>query len=182
MAASVYKWLTLSVIGSFLFFINTEGFQDSDIKGAGTAHPLHVSVIEINHNATDKTLEISCKIFTDDFEKSLAKNYNTKVDLINPPNKAAMDSLIKKYLFSHLSLKANGRPVSFTYIGFEHEGEAVYGYIEGANIASVSKLEISTNIMHDFFDDQTNIMHVIVNGNRKSIKLDYPNKEAVISF
>jgi hypothetical protein len=43
-------------------------------------HPFHVSVVEINHNETDKTLEISCKIFIDDFEKVLAQNYKVKVD------------------------------------------------------------------------------------------------------
>ena len=34
-------------------------------------HPIFVSVTQIDHNATDKTLEISCKIFTDDFEQTL---------------------------------------------------------------------------------------------------------------
>jgi len=145
-------------------------------------HPFHVSVIEINHNAADKTLEISCKIFTDDFEKVLAKNYKTKVDLINPPNKAAMDTLVKKYLYTHLSLKANGKPVQFDYIGFENDHEAAYGYIEVANVPSVSKVDISTSIMYDMFEDQMNIFHVIVDGKRKSTKLNYPDKEAVVNF
>ena len=141
-----------------------------------------MSVVEINHNATDKTLEISCKIFTDDFEKILSKNYNAKVDLINPPNKTAMDTLVKKYLLSHLSIKADGKPLSFRYLGFENEGEAAYSYIEVENIPALRKLEISTNLMHDLFDDQMNIIHIIVNGNRKSNKLDFPNKETVFSF
>ena len=34
----------------------------------GAGHPFFVSVTEINHNAKDKTIEIACKIFTDDFE------------------------------------------------------------------------------------------------------------------
>ena len=38
-------------------------------------HPIFVSVTEIEHNAKDKTLEISCKIFTDDFEKTLRLTY-----------------------------------------------------------------------------------------------------------
>ena len=178
MASYLNKWFLASVFPSFLIF-NAIWMDDPKPR---TDHPFHVSVIEINHNATEKSLEISCKIFTDDFEKSLAKNYNTKVDLINPPNKAAMDSLIKKYLFNHLAIKVNGKPVSFNYIGFEHEGEAVYGYIEGLNISSVSKAEISTNIMYDFFDDQVNILHFVVNGNRKSTKLNYPDKETTFSF
>ncbi len=170
MAASVYKWSLIPLLAIIL----------TSMKPA--PHPFHVSVIEVNHNAADRTLEISCKIFTDDFEKILAKNYKAKVDLINPPNKPAMDSLVKKYLFSHLTIKANGKPVTFSYLGFENESEAAYGYIEVENVSSVSKLEISTNIMFDLFDDQMNIMHVTVGGNRKSNKLNYPDKEAVFSF
>ncbi len=171
MAASVYKWLITPLLAGGL------------LSGARSVpHPFHVSVIEINHNAADKTMEISCKIFTDDFEKILSKNYQAKVDLTHPPNKAAMDSLVKKYLFSHLSLKANGKPVSLVYVGFENENEAVYGYVEVDNIPALNRVDISNSIMYDQFDDQINIMHVIVNGNRKSTKLSYPEKEASVSF
>ena len=103
------------------FLINPGEFDDqlrifltptaSGIQAKATFHPFHVSVTEIEHNAGDKTMEISCKIFTDDFESILAKNYKTKVDLINPPNKSAMDTLVKKYILSHLSIKANGKPL-----------------------------------------------------------------------
>jgi hypothetical protein len=145
-------------------------------------HPFHVSVVEINHNATDKTLEISCKIFTDDFEKVLAQNYKTKVDLINPPDRKAMDSVVKKYIFSHLSIAVDGRTVTLSYLGFEKDNEAVYSYVQVDNVPSVKKIELTNKLMQDMFTDQVNIMHVIVNGNRKSTKLDYPNTVASISF
>jgi hypothetical protein len=168
MVSSVYKWSFLALLA----FVLT----------SATPHPFHVSVTEIDHNSGDKTLEISCKIFTDDFESILAKNYNTKVDLINPPNKAAMDSLVKKYIFSHLSIRVNGKPVVYNYIGFENENEAAYGYIEVSNVPTVSKMDITNTILHDKFDDQVSIMHIKVNGERKSTKLDYPKKEASFSF
>ena len=170
MVSSVYKWLVIPVLAVIL-------------TSSGPApHPFHVSVVEIEHNASDKTLEISCKIFTDDFESILAKNYNTKVDLINPTDKAAMDTLVKKYIYSHLSIKVNGKPVALNYIGYENEKEAAYGYIEVSNVTSVSKLDISNNILFDKFDDQVNIMHVKANGDRKSTKLNYPDKETSFSF
>jgi hypothetical protein len=175
MASFINKWLLFSLFSAVL--VLNSGFREKE-----GLHPFHVSVIEINHNAADKTLEISCKIFTDDFEKTLAKNYNTKVDLINPPDKNAMDTLVKKYLYSHLSIKANGKPVTLNYIGFENDKEAAYGYIEVSNVPSVSKIDIGTNIMYDMFDDQVNIMHVIVNGERKSTKLNFPATEATLSF
>ena len=48
------------------------------ILGFVSLHPFHVSTTEINQNAKDKILEISCRIFTDDFESILEKNYKTQ--------------------------------------------------------------------------------------------------------
>lgn len=169
MVSSVYKWLFLPLLALLL-------------AGRPVPHPFHVSVVEINHNAVEKTLEISCKIFTDDFEKVLAKKYNTKVDLINPSDKAPMDSLVKKYLLSHLSVSANSKPVSLNYLGYEQDKEAAYGYIEVSGVPVLSRINVSTNLMYDQFDDQVNIIHVYVNGVRKSTKLNYPDVEAEVSF
>jgi hypothetical protein len=172
MAASGFKWLLLPLAGLLL----VSG------KKQESPHPVHLSVIEINHNAVDKTLEISCKIFTDDFEKILAKNYKSKVDLTNPPNQAAMDSLVKKYIFSHFSIKADGRPAAIQYVGFENESDAVYSYMEVNNVPAVKKIDVSSNLMYDMFEDEIIIIHTIVGGNRKSNKLDYPATNISFSF
>ena len=185
MASTFYKWLFIPQIAIVLLFNHElHEFPKSPLRGVGGLglHPFHVSVVEINHNATDKTLEISCKIFTDDFEKVLAKNYNTRVDLINPADRKAMDSIVKKYVFSHLSVSVDGKPANLTYVGFERDAEAIFSYVQVENVPSVKKIDITNKLMHDMFDDQINIMHVTVNGNRKSTKLDYPSTAASISF
>ena len=171
MASSFYKWLLIPVLGIIL-----------SSAGLPISHPFHVSVVEINHNATDKTLEISCKIFTDDFEKVLAQNYKTKVDLTNPADRKAMDSVVKKYILSHISVSVDGKPGTLSYLGFEKENEAVYSYVQVDNVPSVKKVELTDKLMHDMFPDQVNIIHVIVKGERKSTKLDYPATTAKVEF
>jgi hypothetical protein len=170
MASSVYKWLLIPLLGL------------SVSAGKPVPHPFHVSVVEISHNTVDKNLEISCKIFTDDFERVLVKNYKTKVDLINPPDRKATDKLVEDYIRTHLALTADGKPVNFSYLGFEREDDAIYSYIEVQNVPAVKKIDITNRLMYDLFDDQTNLMHVIVGGNRKSGKLEYPKAEASFSF
>jgi len=183
MVSSVYKWFATPLFSVFLVAGGIQRSPDPEPSLAALGpHPFHVSVVEVELNAADKTLEISCKIFTDDIETTLAKNYMAKVDLINPPNKAAMDTLVKKYILSHLSMRVNGKPVAFSYLGYENEKEAAYGYIEVENISSLSKLEITNTILYDKFDDQMNIMHVKAGGDRKSNKLNYPDKETVFTF
>lgn len=186
MASSIYKWLGIillpGILSSNYSSFNQASLNSSPPSGDQELHPFHVSVVEIDHNAADKTFEISCKIFTDDFEKVLAQNYKVKVDLINPPDKAVMDTLVKKYIISHLWLSADGKPVKLSYIGFERENEAVYSYVQVDNIALVKKIDISNKLMYDLFTDQINLMHVTVGGNRKSSKLDYPETVAKFEF
>ncbi|MET0394113.1 MAG: DUF6702 family protein [Chitinophagaceae bacterium] len=181
MVAGLNKWLFLICLPA-VFYTGAKPVLPGRGDAVAGAHPFHVSVVEINHNAAEKTLEISCKLFTDDFEKVLVQNYRTKVDLINPPDRKAMDTLVKKYITAHLSLSADGKPVSFTYLGFERDQEAVYGYVQANGIPSVKKLEISDKLLHDFFTDQVNLVHATVGGNRKSAKLDYPASAATLSF
>ena len=174
MARSVYKW---SLVAGFLLLVSW--IQPSH---SGARHPYYLSVVEINHNATDKTLEISCKIFTNDFQTTLEKNYNAKVDLVNPKDKAAADKWVTDYVKKHLSFKADDKAVSFSYLGYEKEDEAIYSYFQVDNIASVKKIEITNSILHDFSDQQINIIHCTVGGKRQSTKLDYPKTEASFSW
>jgi hypothetical protein len=171
MASSLYKWLLISLLGIVLSSASPD-----------KAHPFHVSVVEINHNETDKTLEISCKIFTDDFEKVLAQNYKVKIDLTNPPDRKVMDSVVKKYILSHFSVSVDGKPGALSYLGFEKENEAVYSYVQVDNVPSVKNVEFTDKLMQDMFTDQVNIVHVIVKGERKSTKLDYPATVAKVEF
>jgi hypothetical protein len=183
MASSFYKWLLIPHMAIVLLFHHELfEFPKTPLRGAGGLHPFHVSVVEINHNETDKTLEISCKIFTDDFEKVLAQNYKIKVDLTNPPDRKAMDSVVKKYILSHFSVSVDGKPGTLSYLGFEKENEAVYSYVQVDNVPSVKKVEFTNKLMQDMFTDQVNIVHVIVKGERKSTKLDYPATVAKVEF
>ncbi len=145
-------------------------------------HPLFVSVTEINHNSHDKTLEISCKSFTDDLEKAIEKSANIKLDLFNVKDKPAAEKAITDYIKKHLVLKVDGKPVQMEFVGFERESEATWSYFQVNNVPSVKKIEISDNILFEASNDQINLLHVTVNGNRKSTKLDFPNSHASFEF
>ena len=162
-----------------VFSLITLSFTD---PGAVVIHPFFVSVVEINHNPSEKTLEISCKIFTDDFQKALGKISNSSVDLINPKDRAATEKLISTYISDHLSLVADNKPVTFRYLGYEISEDAAWCYLQADHISSVKNLDISNKILHDFTDKQINIIHATVNGGRKSSKLEYPKSSVSFSF
>ena len=180
MAVLFYKWLTAASLHLSVFlWIHPAGAPAAVLK---KLHPFHVSVTEINHNAADKTLEISCKIFTDDFSDALAKKYKTKVDLVHPADKALMDKIVSDYISNHLQIKTDNKPGILNYVGFEVENEATYVYMQVNDVAAVKKADVTDTILHDLFTDQTEIIHVIVAGNRKSAKVDYPDNQASFQF
>lgn len=151
-------------------------------KSTPAPHPLHVSTSNIEYNASDNQLEVTCTIFTDDFESALAKQYHTKTDLTQPAMHAAMDKLVKSYVNSHVLIKTNNSVVALNYLGYEIEREAVNVYLESNKIAPVKKAVADISLLHNLYDDQINIVHITVNGVRKSDKLEYPSTRVTQSF
>lgn len=174
MVLHLYKWLILW--GSL--FTGTAKQPPAPAE----VHPLYVSVTEINHNAADKTLEISCKIFTDDFEKTLTTLHSKKVDLFTPKDKAETDRQVSEYIRKRLNIKLYGKEVALEFVGFERENDAIWSYFQTSVPTVPKKVEISNSILYEAYDKQLNLMHVSVGGNRKSTRLNYPDKEAKFEF
>lgn len=151
------------------------------VKDTGR-HPIYMSVTEIEHNAKERSLEVSCKIFTDDFEKALRNAYNTHIDLQDEKIKPAMDKMVNDYVQKHLRISADGRPVLLKYLGYEIIEEGVYSYYRGDNFSSVNKLTVKDDILFEYKKEQMNLIHVTVKGKRKSTKLDNPESNAVVEF
>lgn len=182
MAILDFKWWSFPLLSFGFLFIMTKSSEFTSPVGK-TVHPIHISTAEIVHNATDKSLEITCKIFWDDFESILTKNNkNVKVDLTNEKNVAVNNQLISTYISNHLNLVIDGKPVALSFVGFEKEDVVIYSYLEVASISTAKNISVTNSIMHDMFDDQANIIHVIVKGSRKSTKLDYPVKKVEFIF
>lgn len=170
MAASLFKWF-LAVLCSF------GGLAAGEIR-----HPLYISVTEINHNAKDKTLEISCKIFTNDLEATLEKSAHVKVDVSDQKNKQETNKLIADYVSRHLQLKVDGRGIALHFIGSEQEADGTWSYFQVNDITSVKKIDIVNSLLYDNFQQEINIMHVTVGGEKKSTRLNYPDTGASFSF
>lgn len=137
-------------------------------------HPFFVSMTEINYNAGGRELELSVRIFTDDFENTLRKNYGGKIDLTHPQDAARMNQMVAGYISKHLQLVADGKPLSLSFVGFEQQEESTWCYFEVKNVDSPKKLQVTNSLLHDFNTSQINMMHVKANGREQSTKLDYP--------
>lgn len=145
-------------------------------------HPFFVSVIQIDQNTKEKSLEVSVRIFAEDFEATLKKFGNTNLDIQRPTNKAAVDKLVNAYLQSKLQLKVDGKPVTMHYIGYEQRLESIWVYLEVDNVTTLKKLDVNCNLLYEFEQKQSNIIHVKAAAGDKSYKLDNPKTSTSFEF
>jgi len=145
-------------------------------------HPFFVSVIDINHNEKEATIEISVRCFTNDLEKMIAAETKTTIDLSAPSQKSKGDALLKAYLSKRLNLSVNGNKANLDYVGFEIQKESTWTYFEIKNIKQLSQLNVFCEVLFGVNDQQINIFHVSAKGSRKSYELIYPKNTTQFNF
>ena len=139
-------------------------------------HPFFVSVIDMKHNAKDKNVEISVRVFIDDLETVLKKNYNSTTDISTSTKDAAVNSFIAKYIQAKLQLTINGKQQTTKYIGYEIQKESAWIYVEVNDVATINSLSVKCNLLYDYQAKQSNIFNIKANGVEKNYKLDFPNE------
>lgn len=142
----------------------------------GAKHPYHVGSVEINYNQKSKTFEVTGRFFLDDLENGLNTKYGKALHFNDPKFKAQLNESLKNYAAEYFKLKANNKFLNVNYVGYEEDHESVNIYLESEKTEAPKKVEAAVSLLYNLFDDQINIVHIIVNGERKSEKLTYPNR------
>ncbi len=143
---------------------------------AKEVHPYHVGSVEINYNAKTKTFEISAKFYLDDLENALNAKYTKSLHFGEEKSKAGLNEAFQNYFAEYFKLKSNNKSLKINYLGFEEDKESVNIYLESEVTEKPTKVETAISLLYSFYEDQMNIVHIIVNGERKSSKLNFPDR------
>lgn len=163
-----------------LFFIFL--FSVFGLSSASEIHPYHVGSMEFNYNSKSETFEISGKFFLDDLENALKEKYGKAIHFNSEQYKSQINNYLIKYCEEHLKLKVNNKFLKINYLGYEEDSESVNIYLESEKVIQPKKVETAVSFLYNLFDDQMNIVHIIVNGNRKSQRLNYPDRYLYQNF
>jgi len=137
-------------------------------------HPIYVSVAELEYNEQEQQLEVSCRIFANDLEATLKKNFGGQPDLLHPSDKEKVGQLVVQYLANRFKVEVNNLPVKLKFLGYEPEEEAVRVYFVAEKIGTPKKIKVYQTILYDFNPQQMGIVHVTVKGERKSKRIAPP--------
>ena len=146
------------------------------------SHPYFISMTDIRHNTKTKKVEVIVRIFTDDFEKTLRKNCTCKVDLSTKGDKAMMGKLINNYIVQHLYLKIDEQDKTMSFKGYQQEEESIWCYFEVDQESKCNKLEVTNTLLHDYKEEQVNMIQIHANGKDQTEKLDYPDSKLMVLY
>lgn len=144
-------------------------------------HPFYLGVTELKYADKEKTLQVTVKLFTNDLEDALGKTHKKKPDIING-DKKELSLLLSDYILKNLSLSVNNKIQKLVFLGFEHENDAVWMYLEVQSCPKPSQISVKNSLLYDLLKNQTNIIHCEVKGDKKSTKLTFPESSANFVF
>jgi hypothetical protein len=145
-------------------------------------HPFYISVVEIEHNAKDATIEISARTYTDDLEKMIQKEFNVKLDLSQANQKEQANKYINLYMQKKIALQVDGVKYKMDFVGYEIQKESTWSYFEIKEVKQVKQLNLFCELLFGVDPNQINIIHTTVGGVRKSYELASPNNTTQFNF
>jgi len=145
-------------------------------------HKYYISVTEVDYIKDKQSVQITSRIFIDDFEKVLRERYNENVVLEGKEETKEVNKYIETYLRSKIRVRINDKDVNLIFIGKEYDIDIIQCYIEIQNVKQVNSIEISNEVLFDLFEDQQNMIKTKINSKQKSFLLNQNNKTAVLNF
>ena len=153
-----------SVMFVFIILMQSENLQHK-------SHDYYVSTTEINYNREDNTLQITIRMFVDDFEKMIKeRDFNLKVD--PDSNNKKVNQILNIYIFKNFKIMFNNKLVEFYFLGKEYKEDLAQVYYEINLNENINSITFENSILFDFFENQQNIIHFKDGKLRKSFLLN----------
>ena len=146
------------------------------------AHPLRLSLCEIEYTSSTKLISIHLKLFLTDVNEAIVFNPKSNELAFCQPNEPfKANKLLLNYINRFFYIKANGERISLKIkrkrVSGDGENTALWVYFELSQSIILKSLEIKNNIFTDLFFDQNNIVYIHLDDESKSIML---NKKTAI--
>jgi len=140
------------------------------------AHPLRLSLCEIEYAEKSQLLTIHLKLFLTDVNEAIVFDpYSKELAFCQPNEAPKANQLLLDYVNRFFHVKVNGKLVNLKIkrkkLSGEGDNTALWVYFEHPQSTPLTTLEIKNAVFTDLFFDQNNIVYAHINGESKSIML-----------
>lgn len=132
------------------------------------SHKYYVSTSLFDFNKDSASLQITLKIFKDDFIKLISYKYGLDLENKLQRDSRKIKSKISEYLLSNLIIHFDDKKQGLIYLGYEENDEMFTFYLELENLSSFTSVKLQNTILFDLFDEQQNVIHLKKDNKRRS--------------
>ncbi len=147
-----------------------------------SAHKFYVGIYQVNYVAEKKMLQITTRIFLDDFNEALQIKYNQPMRIGESDESEQDIALMQKYIREKMLLRANGKNLEMEYMSKEIEDNVLICYFRVKGISKVKHFEVQNKILLDYVTEQQNIIQTNINGKRQSLLLSSSKVSAAVQY
>ena len=145
-------------------------------------HKYYVSTSLFEYKENINTIQVTVRVFEDDFINALNTRYQKDLDLDSDLNEPENKELISDYLLVNLGIVAENQKLKFNFLGSEEKNDTTALYIEFDILNSPKSLKISNSLFTELFDDQQNVIHFKTDIQRKSFLLNKDSQSVIIDL
>jgi len=134
-------------------------------------HRFYTAIYQINYVPQKKMLQITTRIFDDDLNEALKKQYSKRTFIGSEKGTPEDIVLMKKYLSDKFKLIVNGQLKSMEFLSQENENNVLICYFRIKDIFKINSLKIENSILIELYPEQQNIIQFNNAGEKKSLLL-----------
>jgi hypothetical protein len=132
-------------------------------------HRFYTAIFQINFVPQKKMVQITTRIFMDDFNDALKNQYH-KTTFLGTDNETEADvDLMKKYLAEKFRLTINGKFQPMNYLSKEIEDNVLVCYFKMNEVTKINSLTVENSILIEVHPEQQNIIQFNNNGTKSSL-------------
>jgi hypothetical protein len=141
-----------------------------------------MAIFQVQFVPEKKRVQITSRIFIDDLNKALEKNYHVKATIGNGPETPEEIAILKKYFGENLVIRINNQSYPLHYKSSEMEEDVLVSYFLITEVSKIQQLNIKNTLLIDWNSDQQNIMHFTVNETKKSLIFTESSKNQMLKY
>ncbi len=144
-------------------------------------HPIHVSVTNLDLEPDVGKMELSVKIFADDFQDLILNKYSVQLNITGNEKPGDKIGSVHRYIGEALRFEINGKEIEgLKFMRSELNEDAIWLYYTYDHGSRIRKINVSNTLMNEKFDDQTNLLIVSYSNKQNGYRMD--NKTTDLSF
>ncbi|MEM8889357.1 MAG: DUF6702 family protein [Bacteroidota bacterium] len=145
-------------------------------------HAFYVSIHDLSFDEEWGKFDIKIKIFTNDLEDALLKTGESRFLLNTEKEIQGADQAIAHYLQKKVKLRIGSTALNLIFNKKEYVEDATWIYLEAESGCKPPELYVSSKVLLELFDDQTNIIRLKMGEQRFIANLDKQLYQKEFSF